>query len=42
MTGQKPGVFWKVAWKVVAPGLIAVIWGFTLIDYRCVGWVDIR
>ena len=33
MTGSLPGAACKVAWKVVAPGLIAVIWVFTLVEY---------
>ena len=33
MTGSLPGPLCKLAWKVVAPGLIAIIWVFTLVDY---------
>lgn len=34
MTGSAPGALCRLAWRVVAPGLIAVIWGFTLVEYR--------
>ena len=34
MTGSRPGWLCRMAWRLMAPGLIAVIWAFTLIDYR--------
>ena len=40
MTGSMPGAACKVAWKVMAPGLIAVIWVFTLVDYSPPEYAD--
>ena len=34
MTGSEPALFFTLSWKYSAPGLILVVWLFTLLDYR--------
>jgi len=34
MTGREPSTFFIISWKYSAPGLILVIWMFTILDYR--------
>jgi len=34
MTGSEPSSFFVLSWKYSAPGLILIIWMFTLVDYK--------
>ena len=34
MTGREPSAFFVFSWKFSAPGLVLVIWMFTILDYR--------
>ena len=34
MTGREPSTFFTLSWKYSAPGLILIIWMFTIIDYK--------
>ena len=34
MTGREPSSFFTMSWKYSAPGLILIIWLFTIIDYK--------
>ena len=34
MTGREPSTFFVFSWKFSAPGLILIIWMFTIMDFR--------